>query len=79
MDIRQWSKEFITEFIEMYRSYPCLWRIKSPEYSDRNKRHNAYEKLCSKLIEIDPTATKEIVVKKNRFSKVKFPKGVEKN
>jgi len=64
MDIRQWSKEFTTEFIEIYRSYPCLWRIKCPEYSDRCKRNIAYEKLCLKLTEVHPTATKDTVVKK---------------
>lgn len=78
MDIRQWSKEFTVDFIELYRNYPCLWRIKSSDYSDRNKRNNAYENLCSKLQEIDETATKETVVKKVDSLRSNFRKELKK-
>jgi len=81
MDIRQWSKEFTVDFIELYRNYPCLWRIKSSEYTEysgRNKRNNAYENLCSKLKEIDETATKETVVKKVDSLRSNFRKKLKK-
>lgn len=39
------SPDFLPKFIEMYRQMPCLWKIKSKEYSDRNKRHEALGKL----------------------------------
>lgn len=63
-DIRNCSREFLTEFIELYQSFPCLWRIKSKEYCDRDKKAMAYEKLVEKYREIDAEANREIVVKK---------------
>ena len=38
VDLRTVSGEFLTEFIHMYREYPCLWKVKSKEYSDRVKK-----------------------------------------
>jgi len=63
-DLRTVSREFLTEFIHMYREYPCLWKVKSKEYSDRVKKNLAYEHLTTKLKELDPDANKEKVVKK---------------
>ena len=34
-DLRTVSREFLTELIQAYREYPCLWKVKSKEYSDR--------------------------------------------
>lgn len=56
--------QVIEEFIEIYRSERCLWRVKSKEYHDREKRDAAYEKLVIKLKELEPDATKKSVVKK---------------
>lgn len=56
--------QVIEEFIEIYRSEPCLWRVKSKEYHDREKRDAAYERLVIKLKELEPDATKKSVVKK---------------
>jgi hypothetical protein len=42
-DLRRRSKDFLTEFFELYRSNPCLWKIKSKEYMDRDKKNEAYE------------------------------------
>ena len=63
-DLRTVSREFITEFIQMYREYPCLWKVKSEEYSDMFKKNLPYEQLTTKLREIDPDANKEKVAKK---------------
>lgn len=63
-DLRQISRKFLLEFIEIYRSFPCLWKIKSREYSDRIKKDKAYEQLLKKLKEVDVDATKEEVKKK---------------
>ncbi|XP_044751071.1 uncharacterized protein LOC123311270 isoform X1 [Coccinella septempunctata] len=39
------STEFLTGFIELYRRRTCLWKVKSPEYSNRRLKNNAYEEL----------------------------------
>ena len=52
------------EFIELYKSEPCLWKVKSKEYHDRGKREAAYTKLVEKLKESEPDADKDAVVKK---------------
>lgn len=58
------QNQVIEEFIEIYRSEPCLWRVKGKEYHDREKRNAAYERLVIKLKELEPDATKKSVVKK---------------
>ncbi|XP_050303002.1 uncharacterized protein LOC126740877 [Anthonomus grandis grandis] len=58
------EKQFLSEFIELYRSFPCLWKIKSKRYSDRNAKQQAYESMIEKMREFDVGANKETVVKK---------------
>ena len=54
----------LEDFINIYKSEPCLWRVKSKEYHDRVQRAKAYRKLTAKLREWEPNATKAEVVKK---------------
>ena len=61
---RQTPREFLSEFIEMYRSFRCLWLVKSKEYFDRNKKDLAYIELVKKYQEFDPSADRNTVVKK---------------
>jgi hypothetical protein len=64
-DLRIVPRAFLGEFIQLFCKKPCLWKIKSKEYSDKNKKENvAYEQLRVKLSEIDPEATKEAVANK---------------
>ena len=63
-DLRQCSREFLTEFIALYESFPCIWRVKSKDYSDRDKKGKAYESFVEKFKEIDENANREKVVKK---------------
>ena len=51
-DVRNYSKKFVADFIELYKSLPSLWMIKSKEYSDRNKKTVAYQKMVEKLKEV---------------------------
>jgi hypothetical protein len=37
-DLRTVPGEFLSEFIDLYRENQCLWKIKSKDYSDRNKK-----------------------------------------
>ncbi|XP_054744339.1 uncharacterized protein LOC129248746 [Anastrepha obliqua] len=61
---RNKPNQIISDFIEMYRSEPCLWQVKSHDYHDRMKRDDAYTKLAKKLDEIEPGATKKSVINK---------------
>ncbi|XP_049295608.1 uncharacterized protein LOC125770249 [Anopheles funestus] len=63
-DLRLFSRDFIAEFIEMYKQFPCLWNVNSKEYTDRMKRKLAYDALVMKYQEVHKTATKEEVKKK---------------
>ncbi|XP_069601851.1 uncharacterized protein [Ranitomeya imitator] len=58
--------EFIREFLEIYQSFPCLWKIKSPEYSNREKRKAGYSKLIEfyNLHAPEEQATEAVVKKK---------------
>ena len=51
-DLRNYSKQFMEEFIEEYRSLPCLRKIKSKEYTNRNLRNQAHKILINKIKEI---------------------------
>ncbi|XP_073506804.1 uncharacterized protein [Phyllobates terribilis] len=41
------SEEFVREMIDLYRSLPCLWQIKSTDYCNREKKREAYQQLIS--------------------------------
>ncbi|XP_050676766.1 uncharacterized protein LOC126973481 isoform X2 [Leptidea sinapis] len=58
------TKKILEDFIEMYRSNPCLWQIKNKDYHNRDKKEAAYKLLIEKLREIEPGANKDVVVKK---------------
>ena len=60
----QRNVEILTEFIEIVKSEPCLWKIKSDDYHIRDKRDAAYRKLTAKLREIHPNADDQLVKKK---------------
>ncbi|XP_061717035.1 uncharacterized protein LOC133524893 [Cydia pomonella] len=58
------QREWLEEFIEIYRSEPSLWKVKAKEYHDRDKKEAAYRRLLVKLREVEPTSDKAAVVKK---------------
>ncbi|KAJ8930678.1 hypothetical protein NQ314_016492 [Rhamnusium bicolor] len=68
-DVRSYSKSFITDFIEVYKSMPCLWQIKSKEYSDRNKKECSVSKTGRKIkggyyFVVEADANRDLVTKK---------------
>ncbi|KAF6215773.1 hypothetical protein GE061_000108 [Apolygus lucorum] len=62
MSVRK-RNQHIEEFIELYKSLTCLWKVKSKACHDRVVRDGAYEQLVNKMKEIEPEATKLSVVK----------------
>jgi hypothetical protein len=55
-----WSKEFLLEFIEEFRGYPCIWK----EYHNHEMKESAYSALMEKVKTVDHQANKESVMKK---------------
>ena len=59
------EKEFIVEFIEMYRGLPALWDVKCKDYTSRAKNEEQYDVLIEKYREKYPDAEKQVVKKIN--------------
>jgi len=72
------NKTFILEFVELYKSYPCLWKIKSKEYSNRNIKDFTYAVLIEKMKEIDENANRDVVVKKINSLRSTYRKELKK-
>jgi len=39
------ERKLISELIEEYKSFTCLWRIKDPDYKNKELKNEAYESL----------------------------------
>jgi hypothetical protein len=60
----------------MYRSNPCLWKVESKEYMDRDKKNDAYETRVKKWQQVDPTANRDLVAKKNKLFSLYVPERI---
>ncbi|CAG9136988.1 unnamed protein product [Plutella xylostella] len=58
------QKQFYMEFLEIYKSYPCLWDNQSPIYMRKDLKRKADQALLLKYKEIDPGATIHCMKKK---------------
>ncbi|XP_018118361.1 uncharacterized protein LOC108716617 isoform X1 [Xenopus laevis] len=63
------NPEFLKEFIDMYHSLPCLWKVKSQDYSNRHKRNEAYAKLNELCKRINPASNVDFI--KNKISNLR--------
>ena len=63
---------FLKDFIVTYRSNPCLWNSRSPEYMDKSVKSFAYDKLVRIMLKFDPTATRSTVLKKINSLRTSF-------
>lgn len=66
------EKEFLLEFISVYRDMPMLWRIKSKDYMDKHKRMNAIKKMTELLKVSRGNITEEDVKKKINILRTTF-------
>ncbi|XP_044745294.1 uncharacterized protein LOC123307141 [Coccinella septempunctata] len=53
------EREFTSRLIDLYRDSPELWKVKSKDYFNRNKRNAAIEKIVEVLKELKPDFTVE--------------------
>ncbi|XP_076034492.1 uncharacterized protein LOC143021096 isoform X1 [Oratosquilla oratoria] len=72
------DKEFWTEFIELYKEHPCLWKVKSKDYTDKGKRNCAYDVLVAKLREKERSATRDTVARKINNLRSSYRKELKK-
>jgi len=73
-DSRYLSKEFISEFLEKYREFPCLWKIKSKDYTNKNLKNRAYDELLKVCKSINPEEIRDFVMKKIQSFRGSFRK-----
>jgi nitrogen fixation-related uncharacterized protein len=73
MESMKESDSVLEDFVEMYKANPCLWKVKSKQYNDKNKKR-LDEKLAEKLREKDPSANKESAVKESTTNEVHLEK-----
>lgn len=72
------EKEFIAEFIEVYRGLPALWDVKCKDYTNRAKKGKQYDVLIEKYREKYPDAEKQEVVKKVNSLRTNFRKELKR-
>ncbi|OCT75200.1 uncharacterized protein LOC108719552 isoform X2 [Xenopus laevis] len=72
------SPDFLKEFIDMYRALPCLWKVKSTDYFNKQKKNRAYEKLLRLCKTVYPTANLEYVKHKIANLRTVFKKELKK-
>ncbi|KAK8395762.1 hypothetical protein O3P69_005693 [Scylla paramamosain] len=72
------EKEFIAEFIEVYRGLPALWDVKCKDYTNRAKKGEQYDVLIEKYREKYPDAEKQEVVKKVNSLRTNFRKELKR-
>jgi len=68
------QKQWLTEFIEIYKNETCLWQNKSKEYHDRDLKLAAYKILLEKFKEVDSKATIDTVKSKINTIRCTFKK-----
>lgn len=75
---REKENQCLEEFISVYESEKCLWKIKSPEYHDRMKKEAAYGRLVEVWKEVDANCTKATVLKKINNLRSSYRKELKK-
>lgn len=63
-DFRAFTRDFVEQFINMYREEECLWKTTLKEYSDKGKRNAAYDRLILLCKTVEPNIDRNGVIKK---------------
>jgi hypothetical protein len=58
------NRQFWTEFIELYKRLPAVWKVKCELYKNRNLKSEGYETMEANLKEIVSNANLETVKKR---------------
>lgn len=58
------STEFLPTFINVYRNHPCLWYLKSKDYSNKDLKTAAYKELIQLTKKIIPSCDLNFVKRK---------------
>lgn len=66
------EREFITLLIELYRDCPELWKVKSKDYFNRNKKSAALEKIVGALKVLKPDFTVKLLKAKINVLRTNF-------
>lgn len=61
---RSMSRELLEEFLNAYRNSPCLWKIKSSDYLNKELKADAYRQLEAICQKEHPDANRDFVSKK---------------
>lgn len=61
---RNMSRELLEEFLVAYRNSPCLWKIKSGDYLNKELKADAYRQLEAICQKEHPDANRDFVSKK---------------
>lgn len=69
---------FWLDFIETYKNEASLWKLGSKEYTNREKKRKAYQKLLEKYREAFPNSTLDAVKKKINNFRSTFRKELKK-
>ena len=60
-----WTRQNTESFINLYRSFDCLWKVKSKDYFNKLVKDKAYSELLEFTRQnINPDADKDYVIKK---------------
>ncbi|XP_012218047.1 uncharacterized protein [Linepithema humile] len=73
-----YPRDFIKEFILLYRKNRCLWNQKSIFYRNIDHRERAYQNLVKKLKEVDARADRKMVTRKINILRTSFRREYKK-
>ncbi|XP_054259939.1 uncharacterized protein LOC128994012 [Macrosteles quadrilineatus] len=75
---REKENQCLEEFISVYQSEKCLWKVKSADYHDRMKKEAAYGRLIEVWKQVDPNCNKSTVLKKINNLRSSYRKELKK-